>query len=119
VGISASRIIPQITCTVCFYPSFQYRSYQKTISLLLILHPHLNCRRPTVIFYKRTMIKSIVNGSDEADASRSKNVLETIDGKRDIPQAMDVILGRGKSYGKHPGNMIFQGKRTLLHHSKS
>jgi hypothetical protein len=25
---------------------------------------------------------------------------------------MDVILGRGKSFAKHPGNRIFQGKGT-------
>lgn len=57
------------------------------------------------------MIKSTAKGSDEAYAfSTKKCALERMDEKRDIPQAMDVILGRGKSYGKHPGNMIFQGK---------
>jgi hypothetical protein len=25
------------------------------------------------------------------------------------PQPMDVLLGRGKSYRKHPGNVVFQG----------
>jgi hypothetical protein len=30
------------------------------------------------------------------------------------PQAMDVLLGRGKSYRKHPGNMVFQGNSILL-----
>ena len=27
-----------------------------------------------------------------------------------IPQPMDIILGRGKKYSKHPGNVIFQGR---------
>jgi hypothetical protein len=36
---------------------------------------------------------------------------EKMNGSKDIPQSMDVILGRGKSYSKHPGNMLFQGKR--------
>jgi hypothetical protein len=29
---------------------------------------------------------------------------------RDIPQPMDIILGRGKGNTKNPGNIIFQGK---------
>jgi hypothetical protein len=30
------------------------------------------------------------------------------------PQSMDVILGRGTAYAKHPGNMIFKGKEELV-----
>ena len=26
------------------------------------------------------------------------------------PNAMDVLLGRGKSFRKNPGNMVLQGK---------
>jgi hypothetical protein len=26
------------------------------------------------------------------------------------PHPMDVLLGRGKSYRRHPGNIVFQGK---------
>ena len=31
-----------------------------------------------------------------------------------LPYPMDVILGRGRQYSKHPGNMIFQGKGGLI-----
>ena len=37
--------------------------------------------------------------------------METMHVKQDIPQSLDVILGRGKRYSKNPGNMIFQGKQ--------
>jgi hypothetical protein len=38
------------------------------------------------------------------------SMTEKMNDNQDIPQSMDVILGRGKSYTKHPGNMFFQGK---------
>ena len=57
------------------------------------------------------MNKSNQNGSDVVFTSSNNKALPVVAmiEYEDIPRAMDVILGRGKSYGKHPGNMIFQG----------
>ena len=43
--------------------------------------------------------------------------METMHVKQDIPQSLDVILGRGKRYSKNPGNMIFQGKHEHRNNS--
>ena len=32
---------------------------------------------------------------------------------RDMPQSMDIILGRGKGNTKNPGNILFQGKFNI------
>ena len=31
-----------------------------------------------------------------------------------IPRPMDVVLGRGKTYSKHPGNKLFQGTEEFV-----
>jgi hypothetical protein len=42
---------------------------------------------------------------------KGKRIMESMSstGSREIPQPMDIILGRGKRYVKHPGNVIFKG----------
>ena len=63
---------------------------------------------PVPFFQKRTMISSKATNCDTAGTTVS------ISEKWDEPQSMDVILGRGKSHNKRPGNMVFQGKQVHL-----
>ena len=37
------------------------------------------------------------------------NNVAVVDNMHVQPQSMDVLLGRGKSFRKNPGNMAFQG----------
>jgi hypothetical protein len=53
------------------------------------------------------MMKSIQTDNDKN--SSAGNSVESVCCNTDIPQPMDIVLGRGKGYGKNPGNVVFQG----------
>ena len=54
------------------------------------------------------MIKTIESGFDEKGSGNS--VMSISSETSNIPLPMDIVLGRGKGYGKNLGNMVFQGK---------
>ena len=47
---------------------------------------------------------------DTSIAANDRNAAESNSNNGALPQPNDIVLGRGKGYGKNPGNMAFQGE---------